>query len=283
VQLKDYAISGESFELKYNQELDLYETLPKPAPEKLPQYYESDDYISHSDGTNSFIERLYQIVKGITLRQKLKTISRFHNKGLVLDIGCGTGDFLYHTQKGGYKVVGVEPNEKARTKAWNKLGFDVKIFEGLKEVYSEFDTKSFDVITLWHVLEHVPDYNEYLQQIGKLLKDDGLLIIAVPNFKSYDAQYYQNYWAAYDVPRHLWHFSEKSINSIVKKHNMKVRHIKPMLFDAFYVSMLSEKYKTGDSRIIKAIFIGLLSNIKGIFSKQFSSHIYLIQKSEILK
>ena len=190
----------------------------------------------------------------------------------ILDIGCGTGDFLkYGIQNFKINGVGVEPNSKARSISDSK---NINVSNSI----ADLDGKKFDVITLWHVLEHVKDLNEYFTFLKNHLKQDGVLIIAVPNFKSYDAAYYKNYWAAWDVPRHLWHFSKKSIKKLADENNFKLIHIKPMYFDSFYVSLLSEEYKTGSKNIVKAFCIGFLSNISGMFTKEYSSHIYILKK-----
>ena len=269
----DYTVSKEIFELQRNSEYDLLIT--NPFPEDLSSYYESEDYISHTDKSDSLIDKLYQTVRNYTLKKKVKLINSFNttNKKL-LDIGCGTGDFLTVAQQNNWTVKGVEPSEKARTIALEKK---VIIKEDLNKIIDE----KFDVITLWHVLEHVENLEEYIKKIKELLSDNGTLIVAVPNFKSYDAQYYKNYWAAFDVPRHLWHFSKTSITKIFSSYDFSVEKILPMKFDSFYVSMLSEKYKTGKINYFKAFYIGLRSNWYGKTKKEYSSHIYILKKQNI--
>ncbi|MDV7186568.1 class I SAM-dependent methyltransferase [Lutibacter sp. TH_r2] len=271
--LKDYSVSGENFELMYNSELDLLETSPKPLLEKLPFYYESEDYISHTDSKKSLQDKVYQFVKSYALKSKLKLINSFQTEDKnLLDVGCGTGDFLLTCKNNGWNVVGVEPNLKAKNLTKEKLKV-ITVFETLNNINS----KQFDVITLWHVLEHVPDLDNYISKLKSLLKPNGVLVIAVPNYKSFDASYYKNFWAAFDVPRHLWHFSQKSISILFSKVNLKVEKVLPMYFDSFYVSLLSEKYKNGNSNFIKAFFIGLRSNLKAITSKEYSSLIYILK------
>ena len=192
----------------------------------------------------------------------------------VLDIGCGTGDFLVACRKKSFYISGVEPNKKAREFTISKI----KKVELKKSIY---DLKEkYDVITMWHVLEHVPDLEKYILKLEALLKPKGVLIIAVPNYKSYDAKYYKQFWAGYDVPRHLWHFSKKSISLLFSKTSIKVTSIKPMKFDSFYVSLLSEKHKTGKLNFIKAFYIGLLSNLKAKKEKEYSSLIYILKNSK---
>ena len=278
ISLLDYSVSKESFSLIYNPDLELYATTPVPSIHDLPAYYKSDDYISHTDSNHSLFDKLYQQIKKHTLRSKLKLIDSYkvQNRNL-LDIGCGTGDFLYTAQRKGWNIVGVEPNEKASALAQNKLGTDVSIFENLNDLLKNQTLQSFDVITLWHVLEHVPNYDEYISSIKKMLHPDGILIIAVPNYNAYDANYYGKFWAAYDVPRHLWHFSQNSMKIIFSQHELKVMHSKPMYFDSFYVSLLSEKYKNTKLHFIKAFWIGFFSNFKAMSNNEYSSLIYVIQ------
>ena len=272
MKVKDYSVSQEVFELVENQEFGFLETRPKPL--HLDKYYESENYISHTDTKRNLFEKVYHLVRKVSLKQKLKLINS--NKSTtkkLLDFGCGTGDFLKTAKDGGWSVYGIEPNEQARRIANAKTNNAVQS----SNAFNTFKENSFDVITLWHVLEHIPDLEEKISAFKKLLKPNGLLIIAVPNYKSYDAQYYKSYWAAYDVPRHLWHFNKVALTTLVSKFNLTVKKTKPMWFDAFYVSLLSEKYKTGKMKPIKGILIGLLSNIKTLGTGEGSSLIYYIK------
>jgi len=191
--------------------------------------------------------------------------------GKVLDFGCGTGDFANFLSQNNWNAYGVEPNKNGRGKALNK---GVNCFESLEELKES----NFDIITLWHVLEHLPDYNSKIQELKSRLNTEGYLIIAVPNFESFDALYYKQFWAAWDVPRHLWHFSEKAIREIGIINNLEVVNVKPMWFDAFYVSLLSEKYKNKNTNFFTAFKVGLLSNLKAVKTKQFSSKIYILKQ-----
>lgn len=279
IKVIDFSVTKQEFELIYNSELQLYKTNPQPSEIELPEYYKSDDYISHTDANKSFFDKLYQTVKRITLKSKLNLIDKYvvTNEKKLLDIGCGTGDFLLAAQKKNWSVVGVEPNKSAADFANKKLNSESKIYASLDALMNTH--QKFSIITLWHVLEHVPDYDQYITKIKTLLNPNGTLIIAVPNFNSFDAKYYKSYWAAYDVPRHLWHFSIFSISSIFSNHQMKVLNIKPLRFDSFYVSLLSEKYKTGRNRFLKPFLVGLLSNFKTLLNKECSSLIYIIQNN----
>lgn len=277
---KDYTVSNKKFDLLYDGKLDMLETSPQPKAEELSGYYESDEYISHTDSKETVVDKLYQIVKKHALANKLKLINSFKTADKnLLDVGCGTGDFLLVCKNNGWRVTGVEPNAKAKIAAENKLNG-----KSASEIYPEINQinneAQFDVITLWHVLEHVPNLEAYISTLKKLLKPNGVLIVAVPNFKSYDANHYKQFWAAFDVPRHLWHFSKKSIHLLFEKHEMGVVKTLPMWFDSFYVSLLSEKYKNGKSNFLKAFYIGFISNIKAIGTKEHSSLIYLLKNAK---
>ena len=271
----DHSVSKEQFELCYDETLELYRTSPQPSLDSLDKYYESEDYISHTDTKRNIFEKVYHTVRMYQLNKKVQLIHRFEkNKGKLLDIGCGTGDFLKMAQHFKWDVLGIEPNDQAREIAKEKGATTLSCLEDLDEGYDQ----SFNVITLWHVLEHVSNLDEYLKRIERLLVPGGTLIIAVPNYKSYDAQYYNSFWAAYDVPRHLWHFSQKSIKLLGQRFGFSLIHTAPMKFDAYYVSLLSEKYKTGKMNIFKGFYIGWRSNIKAITSGEYSSLIYVLKK-----
>ncbi|WP_127140381.1 class I SAM-dependent methyltransferase [Flagellimonas marinaquae] len=272
LKTKDFSVSGEHFELHWDEELDMLVT--RPQPEELAKYYDSEDYISHTDSKSSFTDKLYQLIKAKTLKNKIQIIeNQLVNTRTLLDLGAGTGDFLITAQKYGFQVVGVEPNEKARRLAEAK---GLKLLPDLDKLSSE----RFQAITLWHVLEHLPNLQGQISSLVQLLDDDGVLVIAVPNFKSWDARHYKSHWAAYDVPRHLWHFSKTAISKLFAPHGMEVVKIKPMWFDAFYVSLLSEKYKGNKFYWPFAFFVGLWSNVKAVFTKEHSSLIYILKKAE---
>lgn len=272
--IKDHAVSGEIFDLYYDDQLDLLITYPQPKGAKLDAYYESDDYISHTDGKRSFFEKMYQFIKNIALKNKLQLINSLHKTGgNLLDIGAGTGDFLLIAKSNGWDTTGVEPNNKARNIAEKKgVAFTNKT--------EELANHSFDVISMWHVLEHVPDLENQIKELKRLLKPDGSIVIAVPNFHSYDATYYGAFWAGYDVPRHLWHFSKKAIEQLFSKEGLALQKIVPMKFDAFYVSLLSEKYKSGKMNFLQAFLIGLRSNHKAKQNLAYSSHIYILRNGK---
>ncbi len=270
----DYSVSKETFDLYYDQDLDLLITSPQPSPENLGRYYESNDYISHTDSKRSLFEKAYHFVKGIALKNKLNLINNCSSsKGNLLDIGAGTGDFLLTAKQNGWETIGVEPSEKAKGIA---IGKGIKFSDSTQDLESH----SFDVITMWHVLEHIPNLEIQIKELKRLVNPNGTIIIAVPNFKSYDANYYGKFWAAFDVPIHFWHFSKTAIQLLFQKENIKLEKVLPMKFDSFYVSLLSEKYKNGKINFVKAICIGLVSNWKAKSSLEYSSHIYVLKNNE---
>ncbi|MFC7774869.1 class I SAM-dependent methyltransferase [Flavobacterium sp. GCM10027622] len=271
IKVKDHSVSGEKFELLLDEELQLLKTHPQPELENLGKYYESEDYISHTDAKRSLFEKMYHWVKIYSLNKKVSLLNSLHHeKGSLLDIGAGTGDFLVTAKANGWQITGIEPNENAKKLAVSKgVSFENSI--------ESIENQQFDVITMWHVLEHVPNVEHQIQQLKRLLKPNGTIIIAVPNFKSYDATYYGEFWAAYDVPRHLWHFSKTSIEKLFAKENLKLVKVLPMVFDSFYVALLSEKYKNGKMNFLRAFWVGFRSNWKANVSKEYSSHIYLLK------
>lgn len=273
LSVKDYLVSGERFSLLKNNTMELLETYPQPSTEEISKYYESDGYISHTDSHKGWINIIYQTVKKYSLRRKMDLIDQgFGGVGTLLDIGAGTGDFLNEAGKRGWDVTGIEINADARALAMQK---DLRLYESMLAV----EGRKFDVVTLWHVLEHLHDLPKSIDRITNFLKPGGMLVVAVPNYNSFDANYYGPFWAAYDVPRHLWHFSQNSMKKLFAPELSLVR-IKPLIFDAFYVSLLSEKYATGKKFSLRAFWIGFRSNLKARRSKEYSSLIYIYTKSK---
>ena len=271
---RDYTVSEKSFSLVKCKFCSFVFTNPRPNPDEIGQYYESVDYVSHSDTSQGLINNIYQKVKSVTIRQKANLVFGLTAKREILDIGCGTGSFLGQCKAEGWSVRGVEPNVTARDNCFLKFGFTPES----SFVYDNYAEGSLSVITLWHVLEHVHELNHYLSSFNKLLSEDGFLVIAVPNHTSYDANYYKEFWAAYDVPRHLWHFSPETIKKLCSNFGFALTEIKPMWFDSFYVSMLSEKYKSGGN-IFNAFLVGFVSNLKALSkSGTCSSQIYVFSK-----
>lgn len=272
LKVKDYFLSGEEFILQENETFGFLKTTGI-AFEKLADYYKSEDYISHSDASKTIFDKLYQWIKKYNIAYKFSKLSQQTNQKTLLDYGCGTGDFLKYAKDKGLKVYGVEPNEAALNLAQKKVGTEYVSSRNLKEI-----NQQFDYITLWHVLEHIPDLFEFIEELKSKLNPDGKILIAVPNHLSLDAKFYKNYWAAWDVPRHIWHFSNDSFQKLMYKNNLEIVKIYPLWFDSFYVSLLSEKYKKTKFGFIRAILIGSLSNLSAIFNQNYSSVIYEIRK-----
>lgn len=269
LECKDFLVSGEKFKLVPVAETDILRTYP--VPENLSSYYQSEDYISHTDSKSGVTNKIYQLVKRYMLNQKLNWISQFKSTGKLLDVGAGTGDFLLSAKKRGWEVSGVEPTRSARELALLKN-------LNLHDSISKLENEQFDVISLWHVLEHIPDLENEISRLNELLKKDGILVIAVPNFKSHDAKYYKEFWAAYDVPRHLWHFSQTGIKDLFSQFDLNLISTKALVFDAYYVSLLSEKNKTGSSNFLKALYRGWVSNNRAKTTSEYSSLVYFFQK-----
>jgi SAM-dependent methyltransferase len=275
---RDYSLTQQEFHLLHcNTCTGLY-TKEAPSKEDIGPFYAFKEYISHTNDNEGFINKLYQRVRKITLAQKTNWIQSLlpGQKGTLLDIGAGVGAFAHAMQQIGWNVVGIEPDADTRKRAHDTFQISLQETNAL----FSFQEKSFDVITLWHVLEHVHDLDAYLQIIEKVLKDNGKLVIAVPNYTSLDAQFYKSYWAAYDVPRHLYHFSPKSMQILLERFQLEIIKHKPMWFDSFYVGLLSEKYKkSGPFGYVRAFIVGFLSNIKALTNPSLaSSVIYEIKK-----
>lgn len=273
---RDHTVSGSVFDIWHCNTCTTRFTQEVPDKNEIGKYYRSENYISHSDTKKGFINSLYHYVRGRTLRGKRKLVEKYTNlsTGNLLDIGAGTGAFLHTMERSGWNVTGLEPDEIARQNANTLYGLS---FKDPGELVS-LPQQSFDAITMWHVLEHVHDLHGYMEQLKKILKPNGCLFIAVPNYTCYDENVYKEWWAAYDVPRHLYHFSPKAITQLLLKHGLQLKDVKPMWYDSFYVSMLSEKYKTGKNNFISAAWTGYISNWKALFDKErCSSLIYIVK------
>ena len=271
---KDNTVSGEEFEIWECKNCSIRFTQNIPEQENIARYYQSEKYISHSDTNEGLVNKLYHLVRKRTLLKKQNLVEHSTKKkhGSILDLGAGTGAFLNTMQLAGWDSVGLEPDTTARKKARELYGLNLKESNELFSLASD----NFDAISLWHVLEHVHQLHEYVIKFRELLKKDGKLFIAVPNFTSKDAATYKKYWAAYDVPRHLYHFSPKSMEILLNTHGFILEKIQPMWYDSVYVSMLSEKYKTGKANNVNALINGVASNLNAFFdNSKCSSLIYI--------
>jgi len=276
-KVKDNTVSQEYFEIYHCRNCQVRFTQNSPSETSIGAYYKSEDYISHTDTSKDLINRIYRFVRSFSLNQKKKLVEKETGikKGNLLDVGSGTGHFASAMQKAAWQVTGLEPDEGARALASHEHSIELLSSGELFNLAG----KRFDAITLWHVLEHIHDLKKYIQTFKKLLSDNGKLFIAVPNYTSYDAEKYKEYWAAYDVPRHLYHFTPQTMQWLMKECGLKIVDVKPMWFDSFYVSLLSSKYKNGNTKWVGAFWTGLISNFKAMSdAKKCSSVIYIISK-----
>ncbi|MBM3443215.1 MAG: class I SAM-dependent methyltransferase [Bacteroidetes bacterium] len=277
LDVQDYSVSKELFSLNKCHSCGLIFTVNAPSRDEIGPYYRSDAYVSHTDSSKGLINRLYHLVRRHTIRNKRKMVTQPRKgiPGKLLDYGCGTGAFLYAMRDAGWEVQGLEPDETARANAYRLYALRVEAPESLKDIPDGY----FDVITLWHVLEHVHDLKGTLRQLVRILSREGTIFIAVPNPISTDARHYGAHWAAWDVPRHLWHFPPIALQALLARYGLDVVGRKPMWFDSFYVSMLSEQYAYGSSRLLSALWTGLRSNVAAWLNPaRCSSLIYIARK-----
>lgn len=274
---KDHTVSGELFEIWHCDDCTGRFTQRVPVLSEIGPYYQSAAYVSHSDTEKGLVNRLYHFVRNYTLKGKRKLVQEVTGKetGTLLDVGAGTGAFANTMLMAGWQITALEPDETARRNAQKKYSLNLSSPDQLFSL----PENQFDAITMWHVLEHVHDLHGYLAQLHKILKPGGRLLIAVPNYTSYDAKVYGGFWAAYDVPRHLYHFSPKSMEMLGNEKGFTLADARPMWFDSFYVSMLSEQYRNGSGNIFGAVWNGLISNLKALNNrKKCSSVIYVFAK-----
>jgi 2-polyprenyl-3-methyl-5-hydroxy-6-metoxy-1,4-benzoquinol methylase len=276
ISAKDHTVTNEVFKIQKCSSCGFMTTNPRPSLESIGEYYASENYISHSGKSKTIFDKLYLAARKLTLNWKYELITEHISKpARILDFGCGTGEFLHTLKAKNWNVTGVEPNILARQKANHLLGNKVvKELQGIEDVY--------DAITLWHVLEHIHLLNPTLQKIKNCLSPSGIIFIAVPNPESHDCKHYKEYWAGYDVPRHLWHFTRETMTALLRKNGLKIIDIKPMKLDSYYVSLLSEGYKNpGTSKpllAINAIIEGFKSNLSAQKTKEYSSLIYIAKR-----
>lgn len=276
---EDYTVSKEKFQIVSCKNCGFKFTNPRPASADIARYYHSDSYISHSNTKKGILAQVYQKVRKISLQSKLKHIQKESQlqKGKILDYGCGTGDFLKICQDNDWEINGIEPEKIAREQAESLL--NTKIDENIFE--NQFENKEFDVITLWHVLEHIHLLDETLTMLQKLLSPNGVILIAVPNCASADAQKWKEYWAAYDLPRHLYHFTPQTLPLLLEKYHIKIDKYIAMPYDSYYISLLSRKYKTGKLNFLNGFFDGFQSNQWAKKnSLNFSSVLYICSKKQ---
>ena len=271
----DYTTTKEEFVLCQCSECSFRFTNPRPDVNESGKYYQSEDYISHTDSNKGLLNKIYQVARDYMIATKYKSTVKKYAATTLVDYGCGTGDFLKYCTDKGHRAIGLEIDESARKIAANK---------GCKEVYdpshlTQLSDNSADIITLWHVLEHIHELHPTVKHFNRILNNNGTLVIAVPNHDSYDAKFYGKYWAAYDVPRHLYHFNVASMTRLMNEEGFKLIETKTMRLDPFYIALLSNKYQSGGMNPVKAIYVGLMSNLKTLFNiRNSSSIIYIFKK-----
>jgi 2-polyprenyl-3-methyl-5-hydroxy-6-metoxy-1,4-benzoquinol methylase len=272
---KDHTTTGEVFHVEQCGTCNLLLTNPRPLESQVSAYYQSANYISHTSKATGIVDYIYLVFRMLTIRWKLALIKHHLHNNSLLDVGCGTGHFLKHCSDRGVNTMGIEVSDDARQAAINN---NLRVEKSLDSLSIE----KFSVITLWHVLEHIYNLETTLRQLKDRLEENGTIFIAVPNWQSMDANHYQEYWAAYDVPRHLWHFSKATMTMLLEKNGLKLRGVIPMRLDAYYVSLLSEKYRNNGSTTLNsalsAISIAFKSNHQAKKDMNYSSLIYLAAK-----
>ena len=270
LKIRDHFLTKEVFNVVEHSE-GVLKTQPDLDEKTLKKYYDSSQYSSHNN-IGGFIGFLYSLSARIMLSFKFRVLAKHINKeSLIVDFGCGTGGFMSSLKKKKYNVVGVDSNKKARDKCLEKKLTTFKSIKDFKE--------NIDAITFWHSFEHVSNPNEILNQIINQSKNNLTVVIALPNYRSFDAQHYGAFWAAYDVPRHRFHYSQIGIKKLMKSHGFECLKTKPMLLDAFYISIMSEKYRKSKLSFVKGIMVGLISNLLGLFSSSYSSSVFVFKKT----
>lgn len=274
VETKDYFFTNESFSLEKCNACGFVFTNPLPLKENLGKYYETEEYLSHDSNKRGIIKNIYKIVREINLKNKYGIISRYMHSGKILDIGSGTGEFLNYFKNKGWKTIGIEPNQEAREFAVNNYQLSVVDEKELDLV----ENNSQNVVTMWHVLEHVYDLDERMETLHRILKKDGILVVALPMIDSPDSIKFGKYWSGLDVPRHLYHFSSSTFELLAKRYKFNIIDKLPMKFDSLYVSWLSHKAKKSKLSFLRGIFDGIISNMYANKSSNYSSMIFVMKK-----
>lgn len=272
--LKDEFLTKEDFHICECLNCGLLYTMPRPDKDKIGAYYKSEAYYSHQENKKGFIPKVYERVKSINLKHKYRLATNGMQPGKLLDIGCGVGDFLHTAEMHGWECIGVEPSEDAKAIAQKRMKGKIIVSEELEG----FPDGAFDVITMWHVLEHVDDLKWQVPQLQRLVKPSGRVVIAVPNYKSYDGQFYKEHWAAYDVPRHLNHFNRITLSKTFKTSGLELVMMDKLKWDAYYISYLSEQYRHHSLPLVRGLYRGFISNCKARRSGEWSSLVYVFER-----
>ena len=277
LKAKDHLLTLETFSIDQCASCGFIFTQNVPAAKEIGKYYQSQDYVSHSDTRKGLMNKIYHLGRTLMLRKKYSMVRKVAKGRKLLDIGCGTGYFAGYMKQKGYKVAGVEADPN--TRAFAKKEFGIPVFSPADFLGHEIEG-SFDVITLWHVLEHLDDFNLYLERMLEHLDPEGTLIIALPNSNAFDARHYKGCWAGYDVPRHLWHFTPSTIKVLAGNHGLQVTKMKRLMLDPFYNAMLSEKYRRKKMFMIRGLVIGKMAYIESLFNIEKSSSVVYFMNHE---
>lgn len=269
LRIKDFLVSKESFLLKHNTRINAWQTTPALTEETLQKYYPKETYLSHTDKAKGLKATVYLFVKKWNIRAKIKRIAKTKKRGKLLDFGAGNGAFVQAAQAKGWETFAFDFSETAKKQLTKK---------GINQINEVRQNDNYDVITLWHVFEHLPNPQQQLKRFYEALVPGGILVLALPNYSSWDAKHYGSYWAAYDVPRHLWHYNKVSIFGLANASGFDVLKTYNMFWDAFYIALLSEQYKKARSPWLLGFFKGLYSNAKGWRYKNTSSLTFVLQK-----
>jgi len=227
---------------------------PRPKFSGITYYYENDDYDPHRLENKSIFHTVYGWVQKIALRWKFKHISKFIRSGNLLDIGGGGGRFCSYFKSKGWRVSLQDNSSKARFLAQEA---DIETYTLLSEIQSQ----QFDLITMWHSLEHIHAIDALFQNVNRLTSDDGFLVVAVPNINAPERKFLGKDWAPWDAPRHLYHFNYAQLSKLLRKYGWKIEFSMPMIQDTPYNILLSLNIKS-PLELIWGGFVLLYSLIK---------------------
>ena len=267
IEVVDHFLTNETFTIKKTPIKGLLQTHPPPPKNKIQQYYSTNKYISHDSTGSGPFYFLYRTIRRINFWFKYWLMNKKELFSKMLDFGSGDQYFIQQLQQRKHNVFGVDPLKPNMSK---------QVYDS---IFNEsLDNKKFSCITAWHSLEHVYELENVIKRFCQILDENGIVIVAVPNYRSFDAKFYKSFWAAYDVPRHLWHFDKQSIIKVFYNNGFSFIKTTPLLFDSYYISLMSEKYKKSNFRIFNSIVVGTVSNIAAFFTKEYSSNIFVFKK-----
>ena len=267
IETKDYLVTHESFFVE-EKEKGISFTHPVIADEEIDKYYNTTAYLSHSSN-KTLISFFFDLFSNIMVKKKTSFMLGLGGVSAYLDYGCGIGKLISSMNKKGVASYGYDTSSLAISVCNNK---SLNASSNLDDLPNKYDLISF-----WHSLEHVSDYTKVLKKTKKMLSKNGTMVVALPNYDSFDAKFYSKFWAAYDTPRHRVHFTKKGFIKAASQLGFEVVKTKPLFLDSFYISMMSEKYKQSLFYFLKGLFIGALSNLFFFFTKQASSHTYVLK------